>query len=182
MSALDRPSVRVVLACCVVGALVGSVVAVGGLGWLPSKSPGTIAFRGVNMTVAYSGAWPGLFGPVHQNACSESISTPAGIQQPNCPQNLTGGQSYDFTIFLVATPLNVSDVFVNATVVSPIPIFSYVCVYPDPQPPPAMSWNLTEPLPTGAGCGIGVLFTLPNPAPTFPAGLWFQLSMMVHVV
>jgi hypothetical protein len=95
---------------------------------------------------------------------------------------LTGGNQYDFGVFELGTPGNVSDVFVNVSIQSPIPIFSYVCGYADPPPAPTLSWNLTQGFPTGFGCGLGVLLTMPNPAPSFPGGLWFLANMTVHVI
>ncbi len=162
--------------------MIGAVVAMGGLGWVPTTPPGVVAFDGVELTITYSGMWPGIYGPTHQNACLESpLFFPFGVS-PSCPGNLTGGNQYDFGIFELGAPTNVSDVFVNVSVYSPIPIFSYFCGYGVPPPAPALSWNLTQGFPTRFGCGLGVLLTMPNPAPSFPGGLWFQASMTVHVV
>jgi hypothetical protein len=162
--------------------VIGIVVAVGGLGWVPQQAPGTVTFDGVHLTIAYSGMWPGIFGPTSQNACLESgLFFPLG-DLPNCPGNLTGGNQYDFGIFELGAPGNVSDVFVNVSIYSPISIFSYVCGYPAPPPAPAPSWNLSQEFPSGMGCGLGVLLTMPNPAPSFPGGLWLQANMTVHVV
>jgi hypothetical protein len=166
-----------------VGAIIGAVVAVGGLGWVPVTAPGVVAFEGVNLTITYSGLWPGIYGPTHQNACLETprLFFPTGAP-PDCPGNLTGGNHYSFGIFEIVAPGNVSDVFVNLSIESPIPIFVYFCGYPIPPPAPALNWNLSQGFPNGMGCGLGVLFTIPSPAPSFPGGLWFQANMTVHVV
>lgn len=181
---MPRPhGVGIAVTCGLIGALIGAVVAVGGLGWVPTTPPGMVAFDGVHLTIAYSGIWPGIYGPTHQNSCLEpQISFLPSGDHPNCPANLTGGQQYGFGIFMMGAPTNLSNVFVNVSIESPIPIFSFFCVYPVPPPSPALNWNLSQPFPTGSGCGLGVLFTVPNPAPSFPGGLWFQANMTVHVV
>ncbi|MGD0588851.1 MAG: hypothetical protein ABSA63_08695 [Thermoplasmata archaeon] len=43
-----------------------------------------------------------------------------------------------------------------------------------------MSWNLSMGFPTGMGCGLGVILTMPNPASNIPGGLWLQANMTVH--
>ncbi len=178
-----RHGLGIAVTCGVVGALIGALVTVGGLGWRPTAQPGTVAFDGIDLTIVYTGIWPGLYGPTHQNGCVEPqlAFLPSG-DRPDCPAHLTGGQQYGFGVFMMGAPTKVSEVFVNVSIDSPIPIFGYFCGYSDPPPSPALSWNLSEGLPTGAGCGLGVLLTVPDPAPSVPGGLWFQASMTVHVV
>ena len=165
-----------------VGVIIGAVVTVGGLGWAPATPPGFVTFAGVNLTISYSGAWPGIYGPTHQNSCLEPTLSSVTGPRPNCPIKMTGGDQYGFGVFELGNPGNVSDVFVNVSLHSPIPVVSFFCGYGDPPPPPALNWNLSQVFPSGSGCGLGVLLTIADPAPSFPDGLWFDASMSVHVV
>ncbi len=166
----------------VLGIVIGVVLVIGSLGWVPQKAPpGTIAFDGVHLTIAYSGNWPGIFGPSQQNACLQPHGPPFN-EGPNCPANLTGGNQYNFDVFEVYAPNNVSEVFANISVQSPFPVVATICVTDLPLPPPTHNWNLSDDVPAGILCGWGVTFTMPNPVPAFPGGLWLQANMTVHVV
>jgi hypothetical protein len=165
-----------------IGIVIGVVLVVGGLGWVPqNQAPGTIAFHGVNLTIAYTGAWPGIFGPSHQNACLQPHGPPFN-EGPNCPANLTAGRQYNFDVFEVYAPNNVSLVFANISLQSPFPVVATICVYGGPLPSPTLRWNLSDDVPAGILCGWGVTFSMPNPVPESPGGLWLQANMTVHVV
>jgi len=167
----------------VLGVALGVVVAMGGLGWIPrgNQAPGKIAFKGVNLTIAYTGVWPGIFGPENQDACLQRVGSPFD-SAPNCPVNLTGGQRYNFDIFDVFAPINITNVFANISIQSPIPLNAGICFVGLPLPPPTRYWNLSDSVPSGILCGWGVTFTMPDPVPAFPGGLWLQANMTVHVV
>jgi hypothetical protein len=166
----------------IVSIVVSTILVLGAYGWIPSsRSPGVAHFEGVNLTIAYSGEWPGIFGPAHQNACLQS---PYGAfnTHPDCPVNLTGGKQYNFDVFEVYAPNNVSMVFANISVHSPFPVVATICVASLPLPPATLVWNLTDDVPAGILCGWGVTFSMPAPVPAFPGGLWLQANMTVHVI
>lgn len=169
--------------------MIGVVVAVllvaiplvpGGSLHVPGISAGTLAFEGVNLSIAYSGGSPGILGPTHQNSCLQQSPY---TDSPDCPANLTGGSSYTFSIFEVYAPVNVSSLWVNMTIVSPLPIDAAICRFgPPPLYAPTNSVNATVWVPGGEGCAWYVMIALPDPAPTIPGGLWLQGNMTVHVL
>ena len=171
---------RLPIAIGVAGILVGAVLVVGGFGWVPRTSPGTLAFEGVNLNITYSGNATSFYGPTHQNACDQILPPSWFAGSPACPKNMTGGDSYVFEIFSLWGPSDATFTFVNVSLHSPIPLISGICY--SPSSVPSLYWNLSQEFPSGDGCGWGVQIALANPAPIIPGGLWLQANMTVHTL
>lgn len=147
--------------------------------------PGSVALKGVALNISYSPGSRQIWGPSEQDACLQSFPPgwPPPPPGPNCPRNLSGGVTYSFTIFEVWPPLNISVVYINASLSSPIPFQTFFCGYSSPLPPAVYRENLSDfSIAGGEGCGWGVVLTVPNPAPAFPTGFWMNATMTVHAV
>jgi len=185
---MDRPAWRYALAISL-AVVIAAVLILALFELAPSGSQGREAFNGVALSITYVGSSVGIYGPVHQNAClQEPLLSPEGPLGPSCPNNLTAGTEYNFTIFELFVPYDldshsISEMFLNVTISSPIALSQTVCGVAQSSPPTQRS-SLGLELPPGIGCAWTISFVAPSPLPaTLPGvGIWMAATMSVDAV
>jgi len=147
----------------------------------PTSPPPTVTMNGANLTITYLRNSPEIFGPPHQNACSEHLL----LQQigPDCPITLTSGTQYTFWMFVFAVvPFNVSSAFINATLYSPIPFWQNVCGASNGSETYSHFSSQSQQILSGSGCAWQVNLDMPSPAPSIAGGFSLVANLTVNEV
>ncbi|MGP8146966.1 MAG: hypothetical protein ACLQAS_06100 [Thermoplasmata archaeon] len=179
-------SARISAYAAVVGVIIGAAFVTVPLS-IHGVPTTTVQFDGVEVNTTYLNGSASIFGPPSQNGCNQTF--PIGPQWPtassNCPTQLVGGTSYDFSFFETGNPGSWPGLWANMTVMAP---FNFTI---DPgvlgSVPTTLSsatglfeGGANELFDSGEYMGWALVFTFPQSFTSPSGGLWLHATLTVQ--